>query len=184
MNILKIWEPLSCEWALSFDSWRCCFVHWRQRQKVLRVFTYCSPPIFEIFSTSYVKETEPGDFSCSILDTLDLPTDIVYSCNQPWDPIVHLFSQPPHWWSWWVLTSGAIDEISIFLIWGIGQWLFYLLTGEDGYKPWLSGPSRTLRPILKTLLESWEGWWAFHSTIYLLVGQILSTLWCPHQRRT
>ena len=68
-----------------------------QTQNVLRVFTFGSPPIFEIESASNPKgmsqlEGSGGD-TCSILDAFDLPTDIVYSYNQPWDPIVRLFSQ-------------------------------------------------------------------------------------------
>ena len=62
-----------------------------QRRRVLRVFTYGSPPIFEIESTLRVKELGSGS-SCPILDAFDLPTDLVYSYNQPWDPIVRLFS--------------------------------------------------------------------------------------------
>jgi hypothetical protein len=82
------------EWALSFDSYSDVASSIDvQRQKVLRVFTYGSPPIFEILSTSDVKESEPEGFSCSILDAFDLPTDIVYSYNQPWDPVIRLFSQ-------------------------------------------------------------------------------------------
>jgi len=65
-----------------------------QRQRVLRVFTCGSPPIFEIESTSKVKDNSiGGSVACPILEAFDLPTDLVYSYNQPWDPIVRLFSQ-------------------------------------------------------------------------------------------
>lgn len=60
-----------------------------QRQRVLRVFTYGSPPIFDIESISRVKEISG---SCPVLSAFDLPTDLVYSYIQPWDPIVRLFS--------------------------------------------------------------------------------------------
>ncbi len=63
-----------------------------QRRRVFRVFTYGSPPIFEIESTMRVKELSSGS-PCPILDAFDLPTDLVYSYNQPWDPIVRLFSK-------------------------------------------------------------------------------------------
>ena len=44
-------------------------------------------------------------------------------------------------------------------------------TGEDGYTPWVSGPTRTLRPILKTILESWEGWPGFRDNARYKLGQ-------------
>lgn len=28
----------------------------------------------------------------------------------------------------------------------------------DGVTPWQSGPTRTLRPVVKAILEAWEGW--------------------------
>ncbi|KAL3826762.1 hypothetical protein ACHAXA_009371 [Cyclostephanos tholiformis] len=117
------------------------------RQKVLRVFTYGSPPIFEIFSTSDVNGIESDGFSCSILDSFDVPTDIVYSYNQPFDPIIRLFSQ-------YDPLYPLIDDL-----------------GEDGYTPWISGPSRTLRPVLKTILESWEGWPRFRDNARASLGQ-------------
>jgi len=62
------------------------------KEKTLRVFTFGAPPIFEI-------NNSPDGDSCSVLDScpvltaLDLPTNIVYSYCQPWDPIVRLFSR-------------------------------------------------------------------------------------------
>lgn len=43
--------------------------------------------------------------------------------------------------------------------------------GEDGYTPWVSGPPRTLRPILKTILESWEGWPDYRDNAKPRLGQ-------------
>jgi hypothetical protein len=63
-----------------------------------------------------VKETELEDFSCSILDAFDLPTDIVYSYNQPWDPIVRLFSQ-------YDPLYPLIDDLGEFLL--RVQWMRY-----------------------------------------------------------
>ena len=104
------------------------------RQRVLRVFAYGSPPILELLSTTDINDEELEGFQCSILEAFDLPSDIVYSYNQPWDPIIRLYSQ-------FDPLYPLIDDL-----------------GEDGYTPWVSGPSRTLRPIVKTILESWEGW--------------------------
>ncbi|EED91263.1 predicted protein [Thalassiosira pseudonana CCMP1335] len=69
------------------------------RERVLRVFTFGSPPVFMTESTSNLRDIataingnsvsyEP----CSILEGLGLPTDTVYGFNQPWDPIPKLFT--------------------------------------------------------------------------------------------
>ena len=113
------------------------------RQRVLRVFAYGSPPILELLSTTDINDEELEGFQCSILEAFDLPSDIVYSYNQPWDPIIRLYSQ-------FDPLYPLIDDL-----------------GEDGYTPWVSGPSRTLRPIVKTILESWEGWPRFRDNARL-----------------
>mmetsp|Transcript_1186 Transcript_1186/g.2515 ORF Transcript_1186/g.2515 Transcript_1186/m.2515 type:complete len:722 (-) Transcript_1186:353-2518(-) len=117
------------------------------RENFLRVFTFGSPPIFDIISTSTTEQLALESDCCSILDAFDLPTDIVYSYNQPWDPIVRLYTQ-------YDPLYPLIDDI-----------------GEDGYTPWVSGPSRTLRPILKTILESWEGWPRYRENAREKLGQ-------------
>lgn len=70
----------------------------------------------------------------------DLPHDLVWGYVQPWDPIVRLFS--------------PIDA------------LYPLVsdTGEDGITPFADGPPRTLRPLLKPILEAWDGWPRFRET--------------------
>lgn len=117
------------------------------RQRVLRVFAYGSPPILELLSTTDINDEELKGFQCSILEAFDLPSDIVYSYNQPWDPIIRLYSQ-------FDPLYPLIDDL-----------------GEDGYTPWVSGPSRTLRPIVKTILESWEGWPRFRDNARVALGQ-------------
>ena len=66
------------------------------RENILRVFTFGSPPIFSVDTTSNLKrlanDEGRGDY-CSILDAFDLPTSIVYSYLQPWDPIPRLFTR-------------------------------------------------------------------------------------------
>jgi len=114
------------------------------KQNVLRVFTFGSPPIFELLDES--KSANLSD-SCSILDAFDLPSDIVYSYNQPWDPIPRLFTK-------YDPLYPLIDDL-----------------GDDGYTPWVSGPPRTLRPILKTILESWEGWPQYRDNARVKLGQ-------------
>ena len=120
------------------------------RDKVLRVYTFGSPPIFSIDSTSNLKRiasSEEGGDYCSILDAFGLPTSIVYSYNQPWDPIPRLFTP-------YDPLYPLIDDL-----------------GEDGYTPWVSGPPRTLRPILKSILENWEGWPKYRDNAKVKLGQ-------------
>jgi len=117
------------------------------RDNVFRVFTYGSPPIFEIESTSNTKRDGYLDDSCSILDAFDLPTDLVYGYCQPWDPIVRFYSK-------YDPLYPLIDDL-----------------GEDGITLFDSGPSRTLRPIMKTILESWEGWPGYRDNARAKLGQ-------------
>lgn len=44
-------------------------------------------------STFNPKQMPLEGSECPILDAFDLPHDIVYGYNQPWDPIVRLFSE-------------------------------------------------------------------------------------------
>ena len=85
-------------------------------------------------STQIVDGLESTGDSCFVLETFDLPTGIVYGYNQPWDPIVRLFSK-------YDPLYPLIDDL-----------------GEDGATLYASGPNRALRPITKAILESWEGW--------------------------
>ena len=43
--------------------------------------------------------------------------------------------------------------------------------GEDGSTPWVSGPPRTLRPIVKAILEAWDGWPGFRDNARYKLGQ-------------
>lgn len=102
------------------------------RKKVFKVYTYGSPPVVRV-SGGKSKSYSRNDY-CEILDAYDLPASIVNSYVQPWDPIVRLFSE--------------IDA-------------FYPLLGDigdDGFTVWANGPTRTLRPIAKAIMEAWSGW--------------------------
>ncbi|KAL7440394.1 hypothetical protein ACHAXM_007156 [Skeletonema potamos] len=120
------------------------------RDNVLRVFTYGSPPIFSVDTTSNSKRIangkERGDY-CSILDAFDLPTSFVFSYSQPWDPIPRLFTN-------YDPLYPLIDDL-----------------GDDGVTPWASGPPRTLRPLLKSILENWEGWPSYRDNAKSKLGQ-------------
>jgi hypothetical protein len=102
-------------------------------EKILRVFTYGSPPVVTFDESTLSDDLE----TCSILNVLNLRSDIVYGYVQPWDPIVRMFSR--------------IDPLYPL----IGD------LGEDGVSLYSSGPPRTLRPITRAILESWENWPTF-----------------------
>ena len=133
------------------------------KDKIWRVYTFGSPPVVRlqpnapevltqperinasVSSSTTTKPTKvsssPSTSYCDILDVFNLPTDIVYSYVQPWDPIVRIFSK--------------IDA------------LYPLVSdlGADGVTPFANGPPRTLRPITKAIIEAWKGWPRFRDTM-------------------
>mmetsp|Transcript_17920 Transcript_17920/g.36001 ORF Transcript_17920/g.36001 Transcript_17920/m.36001 type:complete len:834 (+) Transcript_17920:3-2504(+) len=111
------------------------------KQKVIRVFTYGSPPIFLLKKADQIEEKS------SILETFGLPDSIAFGYNQPWDPISRLFSE-------FDPLYPLIDDL-----------------GEDGVTLYASGPPRTLRPITKAILESWEGWPSYRDNAREKLGQ-------------
>ncbi|KAL7472957.1 hypothetical protein ACHAXS_013351 [Conticribra weissflogii] len=102
------------------------------KQTFVRVFTYGSPPVFMLKNADQIEEKK------SILEAFGLPDSIVFGYNQPWDPIPRLFSE-------YDPLYPLIDDL-----------------GEDGVTLYASGPPRTLRPITKAILESWEGCFVHH----------------------
>ena len=130
-------------------------------ERVLRVYTFGSPPVTALSEskTSSSSSNGSGDGSkrrktsssrvhCSVLESLGLPTNLVWAFVQPWDPIVRLFSDID---SLYPLVDGMMDP------------------DADGITPWPKGPPRTLRPITKTIFEAWDGWPRFRDT-YIETG--------------
>ena len=80
--------------------------------------------------------------------------------SQPWDPVPRLFTQyDPLYPLVDDLGEGEIYEgipLMFFLYSFRCAYSSYYYT--DGVTPYVNGPSRTLRPIVKALLEAWEGW--------------------------
>ena len=120
--------------------------------KVIKVLAFGAPPV-----TALVKSSEkvvPG--RCAVLNSFGLPSSIVYSYIQPWDPIARLFTQ--------------IDPL-------------YPLVGDmgaDGVTPFVNGPPRTLRPIVRSLAEAWEGWPQFRDMIKESMSQNYTHAGVPH----
>ena len=106
--------------------------------KVLRVYTFGSPPVMALSSKGRLSRrfaaSTSDQFACEILDTIGLPSDMIFGFVQPWDPVVRLFSE--------------IDALYPL----IGD------LGDDGVTPYANGPPRSLRPITKRIIEAWEGW--------------------------
>jgi len=107
------------------------------QDKVLHVYTFGSPPVTCLekvaMQTECVEDIE-GQAHCNILSYLGLPSTLVKGYTQPWDPITRIFSSIDSLYP-------IVDDIDI-----------------DGVTVWKTGPPRTLRPLLKKLLESWEDW--------------------------
>lgn len=107
--------------------------------RVLRVFTFGSPPIARL-SSSGDRTTPKDGLFCPILDAFGLPTDIVYGYVQPYDPIVRLFTD-------YDPLYPLVDDL-----------------GPDETTLYSSGPVRSLRPIARALFKAWEGWPEFRSS--------------------
>jgi hypothetical protein len=91
-----------------------------------------------------------------ILSALELPISLVQGFIQPWDPIVRLFSR--------------IDAL-------------YPLVGDlgpDDMTPYANGPPRTLRPILKAVIESWDGWPRFRDIYRGTANQTYTSVGVQH----
>ena len=125
--------------------------------KVQRVYTFGSPPVAVVAEHGTDRDQdERHDGQCDILNAFGLPTSMVHAYVQPWDPIVRLFSK--------------IDP-------------FYPLVsdmGADGVTPWINGPPRTLRPIIRQIASSWAGWPRFRDTFSDSVSQNYTTVGTPH----
>lgn len=121
------------------------------KQHVLRVFTFGAPPVASVISGDNTGQdlshdstidtvpeicvkSGPASLSCDVLSSLGLPCNMVYGFVQPWDPIVRLFSSIDPLYP-------LVDDI-----------------GPDGNTVWASGPSRTLRPVVRSIVEEWEKW--------------------------
>jgi Lipase (class 3) len=116
------------------------------KRKVVRVYTFGSPPVaaipdllennINIKNNMTFGDNNDANNRDDILEAFGLPSEMVHSYVQPWDPIVRLFTK---------------EDPLYPLIGDVGdEW--------DGVTPWPKGPPRTLRPIIKTIFESWNGW--------------------------
>jgi Lipase (class 3) len=108
------------------------------------------------FGSPPVSVMQHGAKHVDVLSAMDLPTDLVQGFVQPWDPIVRLFS--------------VIDS------------LYPLVSdlGTDNCTPFANGPPRTLRPILKSIIVSWDGWPRFRDNYQGTANQNYTSLGVQH----
>lgn len=141
-------------------------------EKILSVYTFGSPPISTLGDATQLDVLEEIENSVqtnsgqeidshlvrsgTVLGRFGLPNDIVFGYVQPWDPIVRLFSE--------------IDPLYPL----IGD------IGEDGTTPFASGPPRTLRPITRAIVESWDGWPRFRDSFKSTVNQNYTSVGLQH----
>jgi hypothetical protein len=138
-------------------------------QRVLRVYTFGSPPVATLSdkimkagsSKSNKRQKSPSSplLYCEVLESLGLPTGLVWAFVQPWDPICRLFSEIDPLYP---LVDGMMDPES------------------DGVTPWPGGPPRTLRPITKAILEAWDGWPRFRDTYFEAGSQQYNAIGIQH----
>jgi hypothetical protein len=93
------------------------------------VYTHGSPPVATVLESQVSRLG-----TCPILDAFDLPTDLVYGFVQPYDPVVRLFTEVD-------ALYPLVDDL-----------------GEDELTLYATGPRRSLRPIVRAIFASWEGW--------------------------
>jgi len=122
------------------------------RNKILKVFTFGSPPVAVIQG----QKPKGRKQQCEILEAFQLPTSMVHGFCQPLDPILRLFSD--------------IDA------------LYPLVNdlGPDGNTPFADGPPRALRPMTKALLESLEGWPRFRENFRGTANQTYTSVGVQH----
>lgn len=144
------------------------------QDRILRVYTFGSPPIAALSADAPSSSTKRGggrgssgskssssstsSLRCEILEALGLPSNLVWAFVQPWDPICRLFSD---------------IDVLYPLIGDMGP-------GSDGITPWPNGPPRTLRAVLKAILEAWEGWPRFRDSWYETGAQSYGSVGIQH----
>jgi len=50
----------------------------------------------------------------------------------------------------------------------------------DGVTPYISGPPRTLRPVVKAIVEAWDGWPEFRDILQASMSQNYTSAGTPH----
>ena len=121
------------------------------RSKVLKVYTFGSPPIARLQGQKSNRKEQ-----CDILNALQLPTSVVHGFCQPLDPILRLFSEVD-------ALYPLVNDL-----------------GPDGNTPFADGPPRALRPITKALLESWDGWPRFRESFRGTANQTFTSMGVQH----
>lgn len=109
------------------------------RDKVLRVFSFGSPPTLQLTKEAAEKAGKSG--GCQILEHFGLPATLVFGAIQPWDPIPRLFSEIDGLYP-------LVDDV-----------------GPDGNTLYSSGPPRSLRIVARALVDAWDGWGKFRDMI-------------------
>ena len=111
------------------------------RNKVLRVFSFGSPPAVKLNPVVAASGKKGNSGGCKILDVFGLPASLVYGAVQPWDPIPRLFSEIDGLYP-------LVDDL-----------------GADGVTLYASGPPRSLRLVARALVEAWDGWGSYRDMI-------------------
>eukprot|EP00588_Corethron_pennatum_P015788 CAMPEP_0194282336 /NCGR_PEP_ID=MMETSP0169-20130528/22926_1 /TAXON_ID=218684 /ORGANISM="Corethron pennatum, Strain L29A3" /LENGTH=399 /DNA_ID=CAMNT_0039027617 /DNA_START=158 /DNA_END=1356 /DNA_ORIENTATION=+ len=114
------------------------------KKRIKTVYTFGAPPVLALHDPPPVLPDSTDSDHDEILHAAGLPSSLVKGFVQPWDPIVRLFSY-----------IDPFYPLVVFL-------------GKGGIMPFVSGPQRVLRPIMKTILENLDFWPDMKPTV---VGQ-------------
>jgi len=104
------------------------------KERIKTVYTFGAPPVLALRDPPPVLPGSVDPDHDDILHAAGLPSSLVKGFVQPWDPIVRLFSYIDPFYP-------LVDDL-----------------GKDGITPFVSGPQRVLRPIVKTILENLDFW--------------------------
>jgi hypothetical protein len=131
------------------------------QDKIKRVFTFGSPPI-AIYEAGPQVDIVPSTNTCAILERLGLPSDIVHGFIEPWVSLslqyYESLLQSDH--SNILVSSLFCKQDPIPRLFSRIDAMYPLIgdLGDDGVTLYATGPPRTLRPITRAILESWENW--------------------------
>jgi len=103
------------------------------KDRIANVYTFGAPPVVAHNDPDRIYNDNLENY-CSILDSFGLNGALVQGYFQPWDPIARLFSELD-------ALYPLVEDM-----------------GDDGLTPFVNGPPRTLRPIVRSIAESMKIW--------------------------
>ena len=117
---------------------------------------YVRKNIIQVYTFGSPPVVVMRDSNMNVMSALNVPAQLIQGFVQPWDPIVRLFSE-----------IDALYPLASDL-------------GPDNITPFANGPTRALRPILKSILVSWAGWPRFRDNFKGTAKQSYKSIGVQH----